>query len=321
MVVETFFLAMGEATMHDDTWEVNDRQKRGARAGPGRGERTCCAETLALPYCTMRLFDRLALLAVPALAMLTACGTTPTPAEMSPSAESNMPSAPQIDRTKCSDKGKDIVTADTNEDKKPDVWKFFQVTNQGGQKVEVLTCKQVDLNHDGKIDIVYYYDDKGQQTTLEEFDLDFDGKFDMTVYYANGKKVREELDTNYDQKPDLFKYYEDEKLVRIERDTNNDGKIDEWQYFEAGKLDRIGYDTAGTGKVDKWDRSPEADETPPEQGGPAPAAATPPAGAKPAATTPPTTAPAPATAPPPAAGTKPKPAAATPAKADAPAPK
>ena len=206
---------------------------------------------------------------------------------MSSAADTNVPSAPQIDRTKCSDKGKDIVTADTNQDKKPDVWKFFQPTNQGGQQVEILTCKQVDLNHDGKVDIVYYYDDKGVQTTLEEFDLDFDGKFDMTVYYANGKKVREELDTNFDQKPDIFKYYEDEKLVRIERDTNNDGKIDEWQYFEGGKLDRIGYDTAGTGKVDKWDRAPDADEAaPPENGGPAPgtAPATPPATAPGAAT-------------------------------------
>src|SRR5215831_2865645 len=191
---------------------------------------------------------------------LTACGSSQHPGEMALADSSNIPSAPQVDRTKCSDKGKEVVTADTNQDKKPDVWKFFQKTSQNGQTMDVLTCKQVDLNHDGRLDIVYYYDDKGQQTTLEEFDLDFDGKFDLTVYYAQGKKVREELDTNYDQKPDLFKYYEDEKLVRIERDTNNDGKVDEWQYFEGGKLDRIGYDTTGSGRVDRWDRAPEAEE-------------------------------------------------------------
>lgn len=257
----------------------------------------------------MRLVNRLPALGVSLLlasGMLTACGSTQHPGEMALADGSNVPNAPTIDRTKCSDKGKEIVTADTNQDKKPDVWKFFQAqTNSSGQKINVLTCKQVDLNHDAKLDIVYYYDDKGAQTTLEEFDLDFDGKFDLTVYYAQGKKVREELDTNYDQKPDLFKYYEEEKLVRIERDTNNDGKIDEWQYYEAGKLDRIGYDTTGSGKVDKWDRAPEGEEgaAPAEA---APAAAPPgaaPAGTPPAATAPPaaTTPPAPATAPAPAA--------------------
>jgi hypothetical protein len=240
---------------------------------------------------------------------LTACSTTPHAGEMAISSDTNVPPPPQVDRSKCSDTGKEVVTADTNQDKKPDVWKFFQTTTQNGQKVQVLTCKEVDLNHDGKLDAVYYYDDKGVQTTLEEFDMDLDGKFDMTVYYANGKKVREELDTNFDQKPDIFKYYEDEKLVRIERDTNSDGKIDEWQYFEGGKLDRIGYDTQGTGRVDRWDRSPEQDETAPaENGGPAPAA---PAPAK-ATTTPATTTPAPATSPAPATTT---PAATTPAKA------
>src|SRR5882724_5329661 len=140
-----------------------------------------------------------ALLFISTAATLTACGGTPHAGEMALGGDSNIPNAPQIDRSKCSDRGKEIVTADTNLDKKPDVWKFFQTVNVNGQKVQVLTCKQVDLNHDGK--------------------------FDLTVYYANGKKVREELDTNYDQKADLFKYYEDEKLVRIERDTNNDGKI------------------------------------------------------------------------------------------------
>ena len=223
----------------------------------------------------------LALFSVVALA---ACGETPKHAEMVSTAGSNVPAGPAVDRSKCDDHGKNVVTADTNGDKKPDVWKYFQTVEVNGQKTDVLTCKQVDLNHDGKVDIVYYYDDKGAQTTVEEFDLDFDGKFDLTVYYVNGKKVREELDTNYDQRPDVLKYYEDEKLVRIERDTNGDGKIDEWQYYEGGKLDRIGYDSTGSGKVDRWDRAPEGEEA--EAAAPAPAAGAA-APAAPAATTPP----------------------------------
>ena len=205
---------------------------------------------------------------------------------MASAAGGNIPTPPNVDRTKCDEKGKTVITADTNLDKKPDVWKFYQSVDVSGQKTEILTCKEVDLNHDGKIDLVYYYDDKGATLTLDEADTDFDGKFDMTRYYANGKVVREELDTNFDGKPDVWKYFEDEKLVRQERDTNGDGKVDEWEYYEGGKLDRIGYDTTGNGTVNKWDRAPENEE---ESGGgaaaPAAAAAAKEGAAAPAAPT------------------------------------
>ena len=69
--------------------------------------------------------------------------------------------SPLVDRDKCNDKDKHVVTADTDQDKKPDVWKFFKSVDMGGQKTEVITCKQVDLNHDGKIDMVTYFDDDG----------------------------------------------------------------------------------------------------------------------------------------------------------------
>jgi len=200
---------------------------------------------------------------------------------------SNVPAPPSVDRSKCSDKGKQVVTADINLDKKPDVWKFFTAVQQNGQSVSVLACKQVDLNHDGKVDMVYYYDETGAQTTLEEFDLDFDGQFDVTTYYVNGKKVRKEEDTNLDKRPDVWTYLEDEKIVRVERDTDFNGKVDEWQYYEGGKLDRIGYDTTGAGRLDKWDRAPEGE--PPAEGGAAAPAGAPAGGTAPgaAATVPP----------------------------------
>jgi hypothetical protein len=241
-----------------------------------------------------------------------ACGSTPQHAEMVNSA-ANAPASPLVDRDKCNDKDKHVVTSDLNGDKKPDVWKFFKTVDVGGQKTEVLSCKQVDLNMDGKIDMVTYYDDTGSQIVLEEIDGDLDGKFDLTVYYNQGKRVRDELDMNFDQRVDVWKYYEDGKLVRIERDTNNDGKVDEWQYFEGGKLDRIGYDTTGSGRVDKWDRAPETEE---EGGAAAPAGggAAPAGGEKAPAGGATTPSPA-STTPPPASG------AATPAAAAKPAPK
>jgi hypothetical protein len=164
----------------------------------------------------------------------------------------------QVDPTRCDGRGKQVVQADTNQDKKTDVTKMYETRDVGGQKTQILTCKQVDLNYDGRVDIVYHYDQAGV-ISFEEFDLDFDGRFDLWTYYQNGKKVREEMDTNYDRRPDFTKYFEGDRLVRIERDTNNDGKVDEWQYYENGKLDRIGYDTSGSGRADKWDRAPETD--------------------------------------------------------------
>jgi hypothetical protein len=254
---------------------------------------------------TRRALTALGIFFILGATALGACADSPQrrdEASMAPAGNaSNVPAPPSVDRSKCSDKGKQIVTADTNLDKKPDVWKFFTSVQQGGQTVSVLSCKQVDLNHDGKVDVVQYYDESGNQITLEEADLDFDGQFDVTIYYVNGKKVRKEEDTNLDKRPDVWTYYEDDKIVRIERDTDYNGKVDEWQYYEAGKLDRIGYDTTGTGRLDRWDRAPEGDTGggagEPAGGGAAPATTPPAAGATqpPAATAPAPVSPPPAT--------------------------
>jgi len=221
------------------------------------------------------------------------CGGSQVPSPQTPGtvAGSNVPAAPPVDRSRCKADGKQVITVDTDANNKPDVWKYLVPNGQGAQ---VMTCKQVDLNHDGKIDNVYYFDEAGQFTTLEEFDLDFDGRIDISVYYSNGKKVRTELDTNYDNRSDLWRYYEDGKLVRIERDSDFNGKVDVWEYYENEKLDRIGYDTTGSGRVDRWDRTPDDEGV--EGGGTAAAATATPAPAGAAAPPAATTAPAPAPA-------------------------
>ena len=95
---------------------------------------------------------------------LAGCGSTPQHAEMVSNAP-NAGASPLIDREKCNDKDKHVVTADTDQDKKPDVWKFFKTVDMGGQKTEVVACKQVDLNHDGKIDMVTYFDDADRRSS------------------------------------------------------------------------------------------------------------------------------------------------------------
>jgi hypothetical protein len=195
----------------------------------------------------------------------------------------------QIDPTRCDPRGKQVVTADVDGDKKADLTKLYEVREVGGQKTQILACKQVDFNRDGKIDIVYHYDQAGA-LSFEEFDLDFDGRFDEWTYWQNGQRVRIDRDMDLDGRADLSEYFEGGRKVRAELDTNRDGKVDQWEYYENGKLDRIGYDTTGAGRADKWDRAPESAEL--ASGNPATEAATPPATTGPAA--PPTTAPAPA---------------------------
>lgn len=243
-------------------------------------------------------------LALP-LAGLAGCGGSKSGA----AAGTEMTSA--IDRNRCSDVGKQVATSDTDGDKRPDVFKFY---SKGAGDSQILSCKQVDLNHDGKVDIVYHYGDDGG-LTFEEFDLDFDNRFDLRAFYQGGRKVREEMDTNYDQRVDFTKYFEADRLVRIERDGNNDGRVDEWMYYEGGKLDRIGYDSSGSGRVDRWERAPEAESGATEPA--APAAGQVPAGGVPAGTMPPAP-----TAPgaPPTGAPAPAPAAPTTAPPAAPAP-
>jgi hypothetical protein len=180
------------------------------------------------------------------------------------------------DRGRCAAKDHRVVRLTTRDDGKPDIWKFYAAVVEAGTRLEVLVCKQIDINHDGKVDVVTYYDKEGR-VAKEEIDLDFDGKFDETVYYEVGKVVRKEYDRNGDGKTDTWAYFENEKLVRIERDSKFRGKIDTWEYYEAGRLERVGYDTMGTGRVDRWERAPEMpdDDDTPATPRPAPAALTP----------------------------------------------
>jgi hypothetical protein len=185
-----------------------------------------------------------------------ACG----PAQKGPEGPSNVDDSAaggiSYDKSRCGDKSHRVVRLTTREDGKPDIWKFYATVSEGGTNIDVLVCKQVDLNHDGKVDIVTYYDSSGK-VAKEEIDLDFDGHFDETVYYEAGKVVRKEYDSNRDGKPDAWAYFENEKLTRIERDSRFRGRVDVWEYYENGKLDRVGYDTTGTGRVDRWERAPE----------------------------------------------------------------
>lgn len=166
------------------------------------------------------------------------------------------------------DGGWELRRFDINRDNQADIYKFYKVEYSKAGEIlgETLARKDVDINHDGRIDVTRFYDD--QQVVLEEqTDLDFDGNVDTRNFYSKGRLSKKEIDINYDGKPDLVKRYENGKLKVIESDQKGDGKLDTWEYFENDVLDRIGRDTDADGKVDVWERAAPAvveDEAPQE---------------------------------------------------------
>src|SRR5262249_55211050 len=153
------------------------RRSRDARGSPDRRAGGDLMNRPFRPTVAPMPMSKTRLLALASAALSTAglgCATTPQHAEMVSNA-SNVPAPPLVDRDKCSERDHHVVTSDLNGDKKPDVWKFYKSVDVGGQKTEVISCKEVDLNMDGKIDMVTYFDDTGTQVVMEEIDGDLDG--------------------------------------------------------------------------------------------------------------------------------------------------
>ncbi len=149
-----------------------------------------------------------------------------------------------------------VTEFDLNHDGKPDVWVYTVKSKTPDAKdYDRLVRKEMDINWDGKVDIVRYYDEN-EQISKEELDLDFDGRIDQWNYYEKGVLVRKERDLDFNGKPDLWIYYEKGHIVRKERDTNHSGKVNYWEYWENDRVDRIGEDLNGDGQVDRWTKNP-----------------------------------------------------------------
>ncbi len=135
----------------------------------------------------------------------------------------------------------------------PEVVNYYRERGEGSR---LLVRKELDLNRDGKIDLVTHLDDKGE-IEREQLDSDFDGSFEWTDHYEGGLRMSTEYDTDNNGTPNVFKYYEKDQagkvyLDRKERDENGDGKIDVWEKFDAsGAVIITGRDTDGDGKMDE----------------------------------------------------------------------
>ncbi len=167
---------------------------------------------------------------------------------------------PKVDPTLCDTNGKNVITYDLNHDNRPDVWRLYKSDDEGGTKVEFMTCKQVDFDHDGRKDWVVAYNRKGV-TLYERADIDFDGKWDISTVYDTKVNQRAEVerDTDFDGKFDVKEVYDTSgALTSVRRDRNNDGQPDLWEQYKDTVLLAILYDDDFDGKVDRRDEIPGA---------------------------------------------------------------
>jgi hypothetical protein len=190
--------------------------------------------------------------------------------------------APGPDPGLCDVVGKRVVLFDLNRDRAADVWKVFSRTEEAETRTELMSCKQVDFDHDGRKDYVVEYDAKGGKR-IERFDFDFDGRFDAAfeLHERSGKPVKVQRDSNFDGRFDLLEEYDENGVLEsVERDRNSDGKADLWEQYLRGKLVAILYDDNSDEEVDRREEVDVADDDmawPPAASEDAPAAEEPPA--------------------------------------------
>ncbi len=166
----------------------------------------------------------------------------------------------KVDPTLCDTNGKNVVTFDLNKDNRADVWRLYKTEDEGGTKVEFMTCKQVDFDHDNRKDWVVAYNRKGN-AIFEKADFDYDGKWDMSAVYDTkvNHLAEVERDTDFDGKFDVKEVYDTAgALTSVRRDRNGDGKPDLWEQYKDTILLAILYDEDFDGKVDRREEIPGA---------------------------------------------------------------
>lgn len=92
-----------------------------------------------------------------------------------------------------------------------------------------------DRNHDGRVDVWYFYDAGGALGTVER-DTNFDGRVDISEYYEAGSLVRRESDQNFDDRIDLIEDFDEAHApVRALVDVDFDGVADMLVFYRAGR--------------------------------------------------------------------------------------
>ncbi len=99
----------------------------------------------------------------------------------------------------------------------------------------VHKTKSVDVNKDGKPDVVYHSD--GENITGIDADTNYDGKNDVKVYVKEGKFEKAEVDTDHDGK--------------VDKTINNTAQFKQWVNDNRPDFDdSLGWDDYSR-KIDK----------------------------------------------------------------------
>jgi hypothetical protein len=177
------------------------------------------------------------------LVLLMACAACSRGKDGTTSAEERRTKPQPIAARDCS--GGNPQNVDVNNDGKPDI--THRVA--GDQRL----CSVMDLNFDGRTDLLRFYEDNGRAVALEQHDYDFDGHVDDQAFYKSGKVVRKELDTNFDGLIDTWLWCKGAQIERAERARRKPGRVDTWEGYTYGLLAEIQYDENSDGKVEKWE--------------------------------------------------------------------
>lgn len=215
-------------------------------------------------------FSRWVLVILVAGSLGTACGGKDKGADEALMTSDGDSKVPKVDPTLCDTSGKQVTTYDLNRDNRPDVWKLFKEIEEGGTTLQILSCKQVDFDHDGKKDYVAAYDRKGSKV-FEKLDRDFDGRFDIYYQYdaKSGNVAEAQFESGFDGKYDIQKVYDESGVLKSVRgDRNGDGKPDVWEQYVGGKLVAILYDNDYDNKVDRRDEIEVEEEKKADEPGP-----------------------------------------------------
>lgn len=158
---------------------------------------------------------------------------------------------------------------DMNNDGTVDLWKYYsfkKTSDTEGDGEIVIARKELDLNFDGRIDRLMFYNQK-ENLIKEEIDTNFDGIIDRIHHYDNNLIVKTEFfqascnqveidgQNNPEVHPNLIRFYRQGVLTREEIDVACDGTRENVIIFNAnGEIAQTGQDNNGDGIIEIWTR-------------------------------------------------------------------
>jgi hypothetical protein len=123
------------------------------------------------------------------------------------------------------------------------------VYGSGGKEI----CRVADINQNKKPDIYQYFDKDGQ-IRRREADYDEDGVVEAIEIYEGGKLAQRHLDVAGQHRLDTWDTYDpgSGRRIRRERDNDGDGRVDQWWTWDADKV-TIAFDKNNDGQPDPND--------------------------------------------------------------------